>query len=89
LTIGFAVRHNAPYPLEPQGETFLNGERGLRAITGVAIAEPQAQGEPTVTTHPKTQQDLLEFWVAILVIATGRARGPWGSLRVGLQDRGM
>jgi hypothetical protein len=38
LTLGFAVRHKAPYPWQPQGETFFNGERGLRTIAGIPIA---------------------------------------------------
>src|SRR5215469_16739185 len=80
-------------PLQSQGEPFLNSERRVCAIPGVPIAAPQAQGEPTVTTHRQTQHALRELWGAIFVIAVGRTRGHRCSLllslRVALGCRGL
>jgi len=74
FTVRFAIRHNTAYPLESQRETFLDGDRRLRAITRVAIAHTQLQWQSAFTAYPETQQHLFAIIVSIFAVPIGRTR---------------
>jgi hypothetical protein len=82
-TIGLTVSHNAADPVEAKGDTFLNRYGSLGTVTGIPIAQAQAQREP-VTAHAETQEHLLEIITAIFAVPIGRTRGEQPFARGGL-----
>jgi len=55
------------------GYTLLHGYRGLGAVTGIAIAHPEAERE-ALTAHAETQKHLLEIIASIFAMPIGRPR---------------
>jgi hypothetical protein len=73
FTVGLTVRYNAAHPVEAERHTLLNGYGGLCAVTGIAIAHPEAERE-AFTAHAETQQHLLEIIAPIFAMPIGRPR---------------
>src|SRR4030095_9135479 len=57
----------------------LDGDGRLCAVTGIAIAHPQAERE-AITAHAETQEHLLEIIMPIFAMPIGRTWGD-GALR--------
>ena len=63
--------------LKPKTEALLYGERRLHTITCIPIPDPYPQRQSAVTTHPQTQEYLLEISAAIFTVSVGWTRGSW------------
>jgi hypothetical protein len=73
-TVRFAIHHDTAHSIESQRETFLDDNRRLGAITRVAIVNPQAQWQSSITAYPETQKHLLEIIGPIFAVPIGRTR---------------
>src|SRR5262249_13037480 len=83
FTVGLTVGHNAAYPVETECQTLLDGHGGLRAATGIAIANAHAEREP-VTAHAETQKHLFEIITPIFAVPISWTRRARFCTRAGL-----
>jgi hypothetical protein len=74
LAIGRASGDKPENAGEPQGQTCLKSDRGLRAIAGITIPATHPEGHAAVPTDAKPQQPLFAVIPAIFVRPVG---GPW------------
>ena len=79
FALGLAIGDNPENAVEPQCQTFLNSDRGLRAIAGITIPETHPEGHAAIPTDAETQQHLFEVIPAIFVMPV---RGPWCTRRL-------
>lgn len=83
FTVGLTVRYNAAHPVEAERPTLLNGDGGLCAVAGIAIAHTEAERE-AITAHAETQKHLLEIITPIFAVPIGRPRWDRSFTQVGL-----
>jgi hypothetical protein len=77
-TIGLTIRDDPAHPLQPQGQTLLNGYWGFHTIAAVAITHPEAEGYAAIPTHAETEEYLFEVVTTVFAMPIGRPRSAWG-----------
>jgi len=77
-TIGLTIGDDTTYPLQPQGQTLLNGYGGFHTIAAVAITHTEAEGDSAIPTHAQTEEALFEVVTTVLAMPISRRRSAWG-----------
>jgi hypothetical protein len=74
LTPLVTIGHDPTHPLQAQGQTLLNRQWGFHTITAIAIPHTETQEDPSIPTHPETEQHLFEVSTPIFAMPVGRPR---------------
>jgi hypothetical protein len=77
-TIGLTICDDTTDPLQPQGQTLLNGYGGFHTIAAVAIPHTEAEGDSAIPTHAQTEEYLFEVITTVFAMPIGRPRSAWG-----------
>src|SRR5215475_8342529 len=68
-------------PSKPNARHLLNRQGRFDTVTAVAISQTDAEGQPTIPTHPETEEHLLEVVATIFAMPIRRVGG-LGALRL-------